>query len=189
MSVLLLPAASVAVALTSTLTVFETFTPGRPLPPGLDVLVPDLKTQFESSHQRVQNSQTSVYKQLFPKMMAMELAFAKAGGLLVAGTDPTGSGGVIPGFSNQRQIELLVDEGFSPLEAIKISTLNGANYLGRDAKIGSIAIGKQADLVLVAGDPSNTIADVRKVDTVFRKGVGYDPQKLTDSVKGKMGIW
>ena len=78
---------------------------------------------------------------------------------------------------------------FSPLEAIKISTLNGANYLGRDAKIGSIAIGKQADLVLVAGDPSNTIADVRKVDTVFRKGVGYDPQKLTDSVKGKMGIW
>lgn len=177
------------VALTSTLTVFETFTPGRPLPPGLDMLVADLKTQFESSYQRVQNSQTSIYKQLFPKMMAMELAFAKAGGLLVAGTDPTGSGGVIPGYSNQRQIELLVEEGFLPLDAIKVSTFNGAKYLGRDAKIGSIAIGKQADLVLVGGDPSTTIADVRKVDTVFRKGVGYDPQKLTDSVKGKMGIW
>lgn len=177
------------VALTSTLTVFETFTPGRPMPPGIDVLVPDLRTQFESTYQRVQNSQTSVYKQLFPKMMAMELAFARAGGLLVAGTDPTGSGGVIPGYSNQRQIELLVEEGFTPLEAIRIATLNGATYLGRDRTIGSIATGKQADLVLMVGDPSTSIGDVRKVDTVFRKGVGYDPGKLIDSVKGRVGIW
>jgi imidazolonepropionase-like amidohydrolase len=109
--------------------------------------------------------------------------------LLVAGTDPTGSGGVIPGFSNQRQIELLVEEGLTPLEAIRVSTFNGAKYLGRDARIGSIAVGKHADLMLVAGDPSTTIADVRKVDTVFRKGVGFDPVKLIDSVKGKVGIW
>jgi enamidase len=177
------------VALTSTLTVFETFTPGRPMPPGLDVLVTDLRTQFETTYQRTQTSPTSVYKQLFPKMMAMELAFARAGGLLVAGTDPTGSGGVIPGYSNQRQIELLVEEGFTPLEAIRIATLNGATYLGRDRTIGSIAVGKQADLVLMAGDPSTTIADVRKVDTVFRKGVGFDPGKLIDSVRGKVGIW
>ena len=177
------------VALTTTLTVFETFTPGRPMPPGVDVLVPDLRTQFETTYQRTQNSQTSIYKQLFPKMMAMELAFAKAGGLLVAGTDPTGSGGVIPGYSNQRQIELLVEEGFTPLEAIRIATLNGAAYLGRDKTIGSLAVGKQADLVLMVGDPSTTIGDVRKVDTVFRKGVGYDPAKLIDSVKGKVGIW
>jgi imidazolonepropionase-like amidohydrolase len=177
------------VALTSTLTVFETFTPGRPMPPGLDVLVPDLRTQFETGYQRTQTSQTSVYKQLFPKMMAMELAFARAGGLLVAGTDPTGSGGVIPGYSNQRQIELLVEEGFTPLEAIRIATLNGAIYLGRDKTIGSLAIGKQADLVLMTGDPSTTIADVRKVDTVFRKGIAFDPIKLIDSVKGKVGIW
>ena len=177
------------VALTSTLTVFETFTPGRPMPPGVDVLLPELKTQFEATYQRTQTSQTSVYKQLFPKMMALELAFAKAGGMLVAGTDPTGSGGVIPGYSNQRQVELLVEEGHSPLDAIKIATLNGAKYLGRDAKIGSIAVGKQADLMLVVGDPSTTIADVRKVDTVFRKGVGFDPVKLIDSVKGKVGLW
>jgi len=177
------------VALTSTLTVFETFTPGRPLPPGLDVLVPDLRTQFETSYQRTQNSQTSVYRQLFPKMMALELAFAKAGGLLVAGTDPTGGGGVIPGYSNQRQIELLVEEGFTPLEAIKVATLNGAIYLGRDKTIGSIVVGKQADLMLVTGDPSTTIADVRRVDTVFRKGIAFDPVKLIDSAKGKVGIW
>src|SRR5438128_602658 len=110
--------------------------------------------------------------------MALERAFVKAGGLLVAGTDPTGSGGVISGFSNQRQIELLVEAGFTPLEAISICTLNGAKYLGRDSSIGSIAIGKQADLVIVAGDPSTTIADVRRVETIFRQGLGFDPAKL-----------
>ena len=116
-------------------------------------------------------------------------AFARAGGLLVAGTDPTGSGGVIPGYANQRQIELLVEEGLTPLEAIKVSTFNGAKYLGRDATIGSIAVGKQADLMLVSGNPSVTIGDVRKVDTVFRKGIAYDPEKLVSSVRGKVGIW
>ena len=90
-----------------------------------------------------------MYKTLFPKGMALERAFAPAGGMLVAGTDPTGSGGVIPGYSNQRQIELLVEAGFTPLEAIRIGTLNGAKYLGRDARIGSIAVGKQADLMIV----------------------------------------
>jgi imidazolonepropionase-like amidohydrolase len=121
--------------------------------------------------------------------MALELAFVRAGGLLIAGTDPTGGGGVIPGYSNQRQLELLVEAGFTPLEAITIGTLNGAKYLGRDARIGSIAVGKQADLVVVDGDPSTTIADVRKVVTVFKQGVGFDPAKLIDAVKGRVGLW
>jgi enamidase len=177
------------VALTSTLTVFETLTRGRPMPPGLDVLAPQLKASFERAYERVSQNQQSTYATLFPKAMRLERAFAKAGGLLTAGTDPTGAGGVVPGYSNQRQIELLVEAGFSPLEAISIATLNGAKYLGRDARIGSIAIGKQADLVIVAGDPSTTIADVRRVETVFRNGVGYDPAKLIDSVKGQVGIW
>jgi len=177
------------VALTSTLTVFETFTPNRPTPPGLEVLLPELREQFEQAHQRIVSNAQSVYGTLFPKGMALERAFARAGGLLIAGTDPTGAGGVIPGFSNQRQIELLVEAGFTPLEAIRICTLNGATYLGRDAQVGSIAAGKQADLVVIAGDPSTTIADVRKVDTVFKQGVGYDPKKLIDSVAGKVGLW
>ena len=177
------------VALTSTMTVFETFTPGRPMPPGLDVLLPELKTQFEQNHQRTAQNQQSVYATLFPKGMALERAFARAGGLLVAGTDPTGGGGVVPGYSNQREIELLVEGGFTPLEAIRIVTLNGAKYLGRDAKVGSIAVGKQADLVVVNGDPSATIGDVRKVETVFRQGIGYDPAKLIASVSGKVGLW
>lgn len=177
------------VALTSTLTVFETLTPGRPLPPGLDLLLPELKQQFEQTHARTARNAQSIYRTLFPKALALERAFAKAGGTLIAGTDPTGSGGVIPGFSNQRQIELLVEAGFTPLEAIRIATLNGAKYLGRDARVGSIAVGKQADLVVLDGDPSATIANVRNVETVFKRGVGFDPRKLAESVKGKVGLW
>jgi len=177
------------VALTSTLTVFETFTPGRPMPPGLDVLVPMLKEQFERTHARIAGNQQSLYVQLFPKAMALERAFAKAGGLLIAGTDPTGSGGVIPGYSNQRALELLVEAGFTPLEAITIGTLNGARYLGRDARTGSIAAGKHADLIVINGNPAANIADVRNVETVFKRGVGFDPAKLIASVKGSVGLW
>jgi imidazolonepropionase-like amidohydrolase len=177
------------VTLTSTLTVFETFTRGRPLPPGLEVLTPSLKESFQRAYDRAAQNQQSVYTELFPKAMRMERAFVKAGGMLTAGTDPTGSGGVVPGYADQRQIELLVEEGFTPLEAISIGTLNGAKYLGRDARIGTIAIGKQADLVVVAGNPAATISDIRHVETVFRNGVGYDPQKLIDSVRGQVGVW
>jgi enamidase len=177
------------VALTSTLTVFETFTPGRPLPPGLDVLLPELREQFLKTFERTKANTTSNYARLFPKALALERAFVRAGGLLIAGTDPTGSGGVVPGFSNQRQIELLVEAGFTPAEAVRIGTLNGATYLGRDARIGSIAPGKQADLVVVAGNPAADIADIRKVEIVFKQGVGFDPAKLIASVSGRAGLW
>ena len=177
------------VALTSTLTVFETFTKGRPTPPGLDVLTPSLRDAFMRAYDRAQQNQQSVYTTLFAKGMALERAFAKAGGTLLAGTDPTGSGGVVPGYSDQRQIELLVEAGFSPVEAISIGTLNGAKYLGRESRIGSVAAGKQADLVVVLGDPSKAIGDIRRVETVFKNGVGYDPQKLIDSVKGQVGVF
>ena len=177
------------VALTSTLTVFETFTPGRPLPPGLDVLLPQLKMQFEAAHARIAGDDQSLYTALFPKAMALERAFARAGGLLVAGTDPTGAGGVIPGYANQRALELLVEAGFTPLEAIRIGTLNGARYLGRDARIGSLAAGKQADLIVVNGNPAASIADVRRVETVFKRGVGFDPATLIESVRGQVGLW
>ena len=177
------------VALTSTLTVFETFVPGRPLPPGLDVLDPQLRAQFEQRHAATAANTSSPIGPLFAKARAMELAFARAGGLLLAGTDPTGGGGVVPGYSNQRELELLVESGFSPLEAIRIGTLNGATYLGRADRVGSIAVGKQADLVVVAGDPATRITDLRNVQIVFKQGVGYDPAKLIESVKGKVGLF
>jgi enamidase len=177
------------VALTSTLTVFETFTPRRPTPPGLDVLAPTLRDSFMRAYDRAQQDTSSIYATLFAKGMALERAFARAGGVLLAGTDPTGAGGVVPGFSDQRQIELLVEAGFTPVEAISIATLNGARYLGQDNRIGSIATGKQADLVVLLGDPASTIGDVRRVETVFKQGVGYDPQKLVESVRGQVGVW
>ena len=177
------------VALTSTLTVFETLTPGRPVPPGLDVLIAPLKAQFEERYARVATNAASPYKKLFPKAMALERAFVRAGGLLLAGTDPTAAGGVVPGFANGRQIELLVEAGFSPIEAISIATRNGAEYLGLAARIGTIEFGRQADLVVIAGDPSTRIADIRNIETVFKQGLGYDPAKLLDSVKGQVGLW
>jgi imidazolonepropionase-like amidohydrolase len=120
--------------------------------------------------------------------MDFEVAFVKAGGLLLAGPDPTGNGGVLPGFGDQREIELLVEAGFAPVQAIQIATENGAKFLGREDQIGTLASGKQADLVLIKGDPSKNIEDIENVETVFRSGVGYDSKKLIESVRGQVGI-
>ena len=177
------------IVVTSTLTIFETFTPGRPMPPGTEVLIEPLREQFAQRYASTQRNTQSVYAKAFPKGMAMERAFAKAGGTLIVGTDPTGGGGVIAGYSNQRALELLVEAGFSPLEAIRMGTLNGATYLGRGALTGSIAVGKLADLVIIDGNPAASIGDIRKVQLVFRQGVGYDPAALIESVKGKVGLW
>jgi hypothetical protein len=120
--------------------------------------------------------------------MEFEHEFSKAGGLLLAGLDPTGMGGVIAGFGDQREVELLVEAGFTPLEAIHIATANGAHYLGELDRIGTIAAGKQADLVVIKGDPSKKIEDIENVETVFKDGIGYDSAKLIDSVRGTVGI-
>ncbi len=177
------------VALTSTLAVFETFTPGRPLPPGLEVLTPQLKELYEARHANTQRNAQSSYATLYPRAAALEVAFSRAGGLLVAGTDPTGGGGVIAGFSNQRTVELLVDAGFTPLEALRICTLNGATYLGLADRIGTLAVGKQADLVVINGDPSTTVSDIRRMELVFKQGIAYDPAKLIASVSGRVGLF
>lgn len=177
------------VAVTSTLAIFETFTPGRPLQAGLDVLLPSLRDEYERRYAATQRNTQSPYLRAFGKGMAFERAFVKAGGTLIVGTDPTGGGGLVPGFSNQRALELLVEAGFAPLEAIRIGTLNGAQYLGRGALTGSLEVGKLADLVVLGGNPATDIGAVRQVQWVFRQGVGYDPQALIDSVRGKAGLW
>jgi len=116
------------------------------------------------------------------------VAFFKAGGLLLAGPDPTGNGGVLPGFGDQREIELLVEAGLTPVEAIHVATENGAAYLGRQDRIGTLFPGKQADLVVIKGDPSKNIEEIENVETVFKAGIGYDSKKLIDSVRGQVGI-
>jgi imidazolonepropionase-like amidohydrolase len=194
------------VAVTSTLPVFETFVPNRPamsLPPAsptatplpspymrrvLDSMLPEARTDYLTTRARIAGSKDSPWPVLLKKEMDFEYAFAKAGGLLLAGLDPTGYGGVVPGFGDQREVELLVEAGFTPVEAIKIATLNGAQWLGVADKIGSIAVGKNADLVVIKGDPSRNITDIENVETVFKNGVGYDSAKLLESTRGKVGL-
>jgi imidazolonepropionase-like amidohydrolase len=128
------------------------------------------------------------FANLLAKEMQFERDYAAAGGLLMAGSDPTGDGGTIAGYADQEEIELLVRAGFSPVEAIHIATANGAEFLAQSARIGTIAQGKQADLVVIDGDPSARIADIRNVEIVFRKGVGYSSEKLFGAVRGLVGV-
>jgi imidazolonepropionase-like amidohydrolase len=176
------------VAVTSTLPVFEASVPGRPKLQRrvLDAMSAESAQSYLTA--RGMASLDSPMTALMRKEMDFEVAFAKAGGLLLAGPDPTGNGGVLPGFGDQREIELLVEAGFTPAQAIQIGTENGATYLGQRDRIGTLAPGKQADLVLIKGDPSSNIADIENVETVFKAGVGYDSKKLIDSVRGQVGI-
>ena len=177
------------VAITSTLTVFEISTPGRPraFDAALDAMNPEAREQYLRQYSRIATDTASQSRALFRRAMALERAFAEAGGLLVAGTDPTGYGGVVAGFANQRQIELLAEAGFTPEQAVRIGTLNGAIHLGVQDAVGSIEPGKAADLIVVRGDPTSRIADVRNVEIVFKDGIGYDPSRLIDSVRGTVG--
>ena len=129
-----------------------------------------------------------VWELMLQKEMEFEREFVKAGGVLMSGVDPTGWGGVLAGFGDQRGVELLVQAGFSAEEAIRIATLNGATFLGEESRIGSLAVGKQADIVVVCGNPSVNIADIRKVELVFKDGVGYDSGRLIESVRGMVGV-
>jgi enamidase len=178
------------VAITSTLTIFETFATSQPSAPAkaLDALLPEARRQYEERRAAIAKSGDTTWNVILRNEMKLEKMFADAGGLLVVGTDPTGFGGVVAGYSNERALELLVQAGFSPAEAVRIATLNGAKYLGRDATIGTIAAGKQADLVVVRGDPSGRIEDVENVELVFKRGVGYDSPRIFESVKGQVGL-
>jgi imidazolonepropionase-like amidohydrolase len=184
------------VAVTSTLPVFEA---GAPLAPSgigaasavlnprvLNVMNTDARVRYLTARSRIASD--SPVAILVRKSMDFERAFVAAGGLLIAGLDPTGNGGVVAGFGDLREVELLVEAGFTPVEAIKIASFNGAKFLGEDAHIGSIAVGKQADLMIVKGNPAANISDIEKVEIVFKDGVGYDSEKLIQSVQGLVGI-
>src|SRR5579871_167004 len=186
------------VAVTSTLPVFELFKADKtPLQQRvLDAMSQEARNQYLQTRVRLDlpdhdpktgAARARPWGPVFELEKQFEYAFAKAGGLLLAGLDPTGMGGVIAGFGDQREVELLVEAGFTPLEAIHIATANGAQYLGETDKIGTIAAGKQADLVVIKGDPSKKIEDIENVETVFKDGVGYDSAKLIEAVRGHVG--
>ena len=183
------------VAVTSTLPVFQSQDPEHlRLDPRLAVAMSpparedyELTRKFELARAAANPQAAAAHAQYLKNDMAMERAFAEAGGLLLAGPDPTGDGGTLPGYGDQRELELLVQAGFTPLEAIKIGTLNGATFEGLANRIGTIAVDKDADLVVVKGDPSRNIDDIENTELVFKDGVAYDSQKLLDSVKGRYG--
>ena len=189
------------VALTSTLPVFEASAPlasGQAGPTAigapnavmnqrmLNVMNNDARVRYLTARSRIVG--TNPQAEFIRKSMDFERAFVAAGGLLLAGLDPTGNGGVVAGFGDLREVELLVEAGFTPIEAIKIASFNGAKFLGEDSRIGSIAVGKQADLMIVKGNPAAKITDIENVEIVFKDGVGYDSEKLIQSVQGLVGI-
>ncbi len=180
------------VTVTSTLAVIEGYTSTQPEPSE------ELLSYFSTDNREYYLNRLAMIKSapgptrddsLFANNAKMEKMFYDMGGLLTVGTDPTGNGGTIPGFGNWRAIELLVEaDGFTPLEAIKIATMNGAIALGFQNNIGTIEVGKSADLLIIDGDPSKNISDLRKVQYVFKSGVGYDSKKLYESVRGQVGF-
>jgi imidazolonepropionase-like amidohydrolase len=177
------------VALTSTLPVFEPYTGTENVHGGgEDALLPEIKEKLATQWKQMQNKD-SLSAGLFKKELQWEKQFYDAGGLLVAGTDPTGAGRTIAGYSNYREIELLTEAGFTPVQAIKICTMNGAAYLGRTKDIGSLEKGKKADLVLIDGDIEKDIQQIRNTEIVFKNGVGFDAKKMFASVKGKVGLY
>ncbi len=180
------------VSITSSLAVFEGATTTQPQPnqEALNAMSPDTRDFYLQRLTTTKSAKgPTVYDKAYTNATKMEKMFYDMGGLLTVGTDPTGNGGTIAGYGNWRAIELLVEaDGFTPLEAIKIATLNGSIALGFDKTIGTIDIGKSADLLIVDGDPSKNISDIRKVQYVFKNGVGYNSKKLFESVKGKVGF-
>ena len=173
------------VAITSTLAVFEAFDGSRPPLEQrfMDALTPNAQVSYLGARAR---SQAGSFLPALKKELEFEYAFVKARGLLMSGADPTGNGGALAGFADQRNIELLAEAGFTFPEAVRIAAANGAKFLGEFDRIGTIAAGKQADLVVIDGNPSARIADIRKVKLVFKDGVGYDPVKLLESVRGSI---
>lgn len=181
------------VALTSTLAVFELNIPSRLVPdPRVAEMVhrdlhPGNLTRFYQMGQQMAGTpQDSVARRVFKNAMAFERAFVKAGGLLGAGSDPC-CGPIIAGYGDQRNYELLLEAGFTPEEVIQIMTSNGAKILGFDKRLGTIAPGMQADMVLLNGDLPGTPSVIRNTEMVFRRGIGFDPARLRDAIKGRIG--
>lgn len=182
---------SKGVGMTSTLAVYEPFFPKRPVTDErtLEAMSPEVKEAYLGIRSRIDTAtQWAFTPDMLKNAMAFEKAFVAAGGRLAAGVDPTGYGGALPGFGDQRNYELLSEAGFTPAQVVQIMSANGAKILGVYDKLGSIERGKTADIVVLQGDLATDPSVIRKVTTVFKDGVGYDSPKLIAAVKGRVGI-
>ena len=177
--------------MTSTLAVYEPFVADRPAKDQriLDAMAPELRTTYLQIRLDRLAGAGPVTEDVLTKAMEFERAFVQAGGLLAAGVDPTGNGGALAGYGDQRNYELLIEAGFTPEQAVQIMTANGAKVLGVDKQLGTVERGKLADLVVLQrGDLAADPSVIRKLTMVFKDGVGYDSAKLIASVKGRVGI-
>jgi len=179
------------VGMTSTLAVYEPFFANRPTKDArtLEAMSPEVREAYMRMRTQIDTSKGSpLTPAVLKNAMEFEKAFAAAGGRLAAGVDPTGFGGALPGFGDQRNYELLIEAGFTPGQTVQIMSANGAKILGVYDKLGSVEKGKLADLVVLQGDLAADPSVIRKVSTVFKDGVGYDSAKLIAAVKGRVGI-
>jgi len=178
------------VSMTSTLAVYEPFVPGRPTKDErvLSAMDPEVRKSYIAIRQQIDTSAGWISPQAFKSAMAFERAFVEAGGLMAAGVDPTGIGGALAGFGDQRNYELFIEAGFTPQQAVQIMSANGAKILGVEQQLGTIEAGKLADLVVLRGDLTTDPMVIRSPTIVFKDGVGYDSAKLISSVQGRVGV-
>ncbi len=177
-------------AITSTLAVLGRIsgTINPPNPDAVEALGAGAKAHYLANHANAyqRTLDNDLFERAVRKEMVWEKAFFDAGGLLVAGSDTTGLGGTVAGYANHEQIELLVQAGFSVVEAIQVVSLNGAISMGRDNEIGSIEPGKKANIIIVDGDITDDIRNIREITTVFKNGIGYDSKALFESARGQV---
>ena len=179
------------VSMTSTLAVYEPFVANRPTKDArvLQAMAPEVRASYSKIRDEIDSTgHGPVTQQGLQGAMAFERAFVDAGGLLAAGVDPTGIGGALAGFGDQRNYELFIEAGFTPAQAVRILTANGAKILGVDKRLGTVEGGKLADLVVLRGDLAAEPSVIRNVTLVFKDGVGYDSAKLIGSVQGRVGV-
>jgi len=163
-----------------TLVVFEGFTVGpdrtlASLEPGVAKVAPELAVQFAGGGVPVEYRED--LRKIFSKYVAIVGALHRAEIPIVAGTDQS-----VPGYSLYREMELYVEAGFTPMEAIQAATIVPARVMKLDGQLGTIETGKRADLILVDGNPLENIHNIRNVKTVITGGVAYDCAELWKSV-------
>lgn len=179
------------VSMTSTLAVYEPFVARRPTkdPRVLAAMAPEVRQSYLKIRNEIDSAGAGALSgEIFSGAMAFEKSFVENGGLLAAGVDPTGLGGALAGYGDQRNYELFIEAGFTPEQAIRIMSLNGARILGQQQRLGSVERGKLADLVVLKGDLAREPAVIRNPTVVFKDGIGYDSAKLIESIQGRVGI-
>lgn len=172
----------------STLAIYETSVPNRAFADKrtLRAMSPFLKNQYDERRANFDQRENDLKREKrLKKIMEFEYQFYQLGGLLGCGADAGRHN--LPGFGDQRNFELLREAGFTVEEAIQIMTHNGAQILELP-NIGSIEIGKNADLVVLDGLLNTNPAIIRNVETVFKNGIGYKPSKILETTNGKIGV-